>query len=112
MDKKDNPVFVAKDVAAALGYKDTDQAVRRHCRKVFTEKSNGKQREFIIPLHPSAKLIYEADMFALIFKSQLQSAVKFQDWVCEEIYISIQENDDLTIVIKALKILKKIITTK
>ena len=33
------PWFVAKDVAVALGYTDTDQAIRKHCKRANLLKS-------------------------------------------------------------------------
>ncbi len=32
----DDPWFIAKDVAEALGYSDTDAAIRKHCRNAMT----------------------------------------------------------------------------
>jgi len=35
-DEQGEPWFVAADVASALGYTDTDQAIRRHCKAAKT----------------------------------------------------------------------------
>ena len=32
--KQDNPLFVAKDVATVLGYSDTTNAIKQHCKGV------------------------------------------------------------------------------
>ncbi len=32
LDENHNPLFVAKDVAIALGYKETTKAVSQHCK--------------------------------------------------------------------------------
>jgi len=36
-------------------------------------------------LHPHTKLIPEADIYRLVMRSKLPSAVQFQDWVVEEV---------------------------
>jgi len=35
-DENGDPWFVAKDVAEALGYADTDKAIRTHCKRAQT----------------------------------------------------------------------------
>ena len=40
----EEPLFCAKDVATALGYSDTADAIKRHCKsgkKVFCSHGNG-----------------------------------------------------------------------
>lgn len=75
------PWFVGKDVAVALGYNDTDQALRNHVdtEDKLTRKFNGsgQNREMII--------INESGLYALIFGSKLPSAKKFKRWVTSEI---------------------------
>lgn len=44
MDESGNPLFCAKDVATALGYSDTSDAIKRYCKsgkKVFHLHANG-----------------------------------------------------------------------
>lgn len=73
------PWFVAKDVATALGYADTDQAIRKNCKKAETYpvESTGQVRHVVI--------IPESDIFRLIVRSRLPQAEQYQDWVCEEV---------------------------
>lgn len=80
--------FVGKDIASALGYADTDQALRR---RVFNEykltrqiDGSGQKRSVI--------LIDEAGVYQLIFGSKLESAKVFQKWVFEEVLPSIRES--------------------
>lgn len=79
--------FVGKDVAEALGYGDTDQALRRHVRNndKLTRQINGsgQSRDMI--------LINEAGVYSLILRSKLPSAEKFQDWVTHEVLPSIRK---------------------
>ncbi len=61
------PWFIGKDVAAALGYSDTDQALRKHVeeedkltRRIAGEP-NSKGR------NPNMPLINESGLYSLIF---------------------------------------------
>ena len=88
-DENDNPLFVAKDVATALGYKQTDKAIRQHC----TERGG----RFMTPLETeggiqSVVVIGEANLYRLILHSKLPNAVDFQDWVCCEVLPSLARN--------------------
>jgi len=82
-------LFIAKDVAQALGYVDTAQAVRTHCKKSKSLNAIG-----VVPdttLDPQTKLIPESDVYRLTMKSTLTSAEKFQDWVTEEVLPQIRK---------------------
>ncbi|EIJ35278.1 BRO-N domain-containing protein [Thiothrix nivea] len=84
-DERDNSIwFIGKEVATALGYTDTKQAVRTHCRGgvEFTLPSNSGEQIY--------KIIPESDVYRLIMKSQKQEAEAFQDWVTEEVLPSIR----------------------
>ena len=79
------PLFCAKDVAVALGYENFRDAIGRHCkgvvkRDLFT--STGKKGLSFIP---------ESDVFRLIMRSKLPGAVRFQDWVVEEVLPTIRK---------------------
>jgi prophage antirepressor-like protein len=99
------PYFIAKDIASALGYSDTDQAVRMHCKKAKTLPVNltGQVRKI--------KVIAEADIYRLVLKSKLESAERFQDWVVEEVLPSIRKTGSYAFknhdenILKALKML-------
>jgi len=81
----DDPWFIAKDVAEALGYTDTDQAIRKHCKAAITSpvESTGQVRHM--------RIIPERDVYRLIFNSRLQSAERFEDWVVTEVLPSIRK---------------------
>lgn len=82
-------LFVAKDVAATLGYKDTASAVTTHCRRAKSLKDIGVGDT--PTLDPQTKLIPESDLYRLTLKSQLESAERFQDWVVEEVLPTIRK---------------------
>ena len=74
------PLFCAKDVATALGYSDTADAIQRHCKsgkKVFCPHGNGMDGTNMV-------YIPEKDVYRLIMRSNLPNAEQFQDWVCDE----------------------------
>ncbi|WP_265822570.1 BRO family protein [Geovibrio ferrireducens] len=85
--KDGEPWFVAKDVAEALGYRDTTNAVKAHCRGVvkhhpYKQSVSGSQPVNIIP---------ESDLYRLILRSRVRDAERFQDWVTMEILPSIRK---------------------
>ncbi len=67
-------LFCAKDVAAALGYSNTKDAVGRHCRGVvkhdLTDSLGRKQETSFIP---------KPDLYRLVFSSKLPGAERFTD---------------------------------
>lgn len=81
------PYFVGADVAKALGYKDTVNALKQHCRGVVKHHltdSLGRNQE--------ASFIPEGDLYRLIMKSKLPSAEKFESWVMDEVLPSIRKH--------------------
>ena len=82
------PYVVAKDIAKALGYKDTTNAIKQHCKWVA---------KYHLP-HPQNKtktlevnIIPEGDVYRLIIKSKLPLAQKFEEWVMDEVLPSIRK---------------------
>ncbi len=77
--------FVGKDVASALGYKNTKDALAHHVDEEdkLGERIvlSGQARETII--------INESGLYALILSSKLESAKRFKRWVTSEVLPSI-----------------------
>lgn len=102
------PMFCAKDVAAALGYKDTTNAIKQHCRGVAfrhpIKDSLGREQ--------NARFITEGDMYRLIASSKLESAKRFESWVFDEVIPALRRDgayvasdgteDDATLMARAL----------
>ncbi|MCA9201259.1 MAG: phage antirepressor KilAC domain-containing protein, partial [Planctomycetales bacterium] len=83
--------FIAKDVANSLGYTNPQKAIRDHCRGV---------NETLLPTNGGVQriaVIQEADVYRLVMRSQLESAVTFQDWVCEEVLPSLRKTGNYVI---------------
>ena len=87
--------FKARDVAKALGYENSDQAIRRH---VWEEdkfewcdiRSDPVETTGLAEIHPRTKFLTEAGVYQLIFSSKLQSAKTFKRWVFSVIFPSIR----------------------
>lgn len=80
-------LFCAKDVATALGYKDTVSAIKQHCRGVVKRHlidSLGREQE--------TSFIPEGDVYRLTFGSKLPNAEHFTDYVTEEVLPSIRKH--------------------
>ena len=99
IDNKQNVWFRGKDVAQILGYRDTDDAVRRH---VSTEN------KMIHLVHPNCCpgktpgqqndtrgkyyiFINEPGFYELVFSSKLEFAKKFRQWVFSTVLPSIRK---------------------
>lgn len=82
------PLFCGKDVASILGYKDTTNALKLHCRGVV------KHHPIVDSLgrSQSARFITEPDLYRLITRSKLPEAEKFERWVFEEVLPSIRKH--------------------
>ena len=80
-------LFVGKDVAEVLGYKDTVNAIKQHCRGVAKHHpildSLGRTQE--------ARVISEPDLYRLVAGSTLPEAQKFESWVFEDVLPSIRK---------------------
>lgn len=90
---ENQPWFVGKDVASALGYSNPTKAIRDHVDAddrwgsdsdphVFKDKFGREQ----IPT-----LINESGLYSLILSSKLPSAKKFKRWVTSEVLPSIRK---------------------
>src|SRR5699024_5271163 len=81
------PWFVSKDVATALGYSNSRDAISKH---VFDDDKGVAKCDT-----PSGRqemsVINESGLYALIFGSKLDSAKRFKHWVTSEILPSIRK---------------------
>ena len=70
---EDEPWLVGKDVAQALGYTDTDQALRRHVddEDKLTRNFDGSGQ------NRSMTIINESGLYSLVLSSKLPTARKF-----------------------------------
>lgn len=79
-------LFCGKDVATALGYSNTKDALAKHCKGVanrYPLKTDGGTQQF--------RFITEGDLYRLIASSKLPSAQRFESWVFDEVLPSIRK---------------------
>lgn len=81
------PWFVGKDVAMALGYQNASKALADHveeCDKLNNESLSSLGQR-------GGWLINESGLYALIFGSKLESAKRFKYWVTSEVLPAIRK---------------------
>ena len=102
------PYFVGKDVAQALGYRNTKDAIINHVSEddkriiqrseIATIENNIPQAalpvNFVSADIPNRGMtvINESGLYALIFGSKLESAKRFKHWVTAEVLPSIRKH--------------------
>lgn len=80
-------MFCGKDVALALGYSDTNNAIKTHCKKdgvVIHHLIDSMGRK------QGAKFISECNLYRLISHSRLPYAEKFESWIFDEVLPTIR----------------------
>ena len=82
------PWFVGKDVAEALGYADAYGALKKHV--MDDDKQNCQNDSFETPR--GMTVINESGLYALIFGSKLESAKRFKHWVTSEVLPAIRKH--------------------
>lgn len=82
------PWFVGKDVAEALGYKDTVNAMKQHIdgedKLGWQITTSGQKREVTV--------ISESGVYSLVFSSKLPKAKEFKHWVTSEVLPAIRKH--------------------
>ena len=76
----EQPYFVGKDVAEALGYKKPSNAINQHCKHALkqgiVDNTGFEQSMNIIPM---------GDVIRLAVKSNLPGAEEFEEWIMDEV---------------------------
>lgn len=83
------PWFVGKDVAAALGYTNSRDAIATH---VFADDKGGVESIDTLEGRQKMTIINESGLYALVFGSRLKIAKDFKHWVTSEVLPSIRKN--------------------
>ncbi|WP_456267674.1 hypothetical protein M1D97_10430 [Kushneria sp. AK178] len=79
-------LFVALDVALALGYSKPRNAIERHCKGALKRGAPTAGGEQMVTV------IREPDVYRLIVRSKLASAERFEAWVFEEVLPTIRQH--------------------
>lgn len=88
MERDGEPWFVGKDVAEALGYSNTRDALDRHV--------DGEDKA-AVGIHDGSQIrnvtiINESGLYSLVLSSKLPTAKKFKRWVTSEVIPAIRKN--------------------
>ena len=79
--------FCARDIANALGYSNSNKAIKDHCHGVTNRHpiidALGRTQE--------TKFITEGDVYRLIVSSKLPEAQKFEHWLFDEVVPTIRQ---------------------
>lgn len=75
------PWFVGKDVAVALGYSNHRDALYKH----VDSEDKGESRFATPSGEQMMTIINESGLYSLVFSSKLESAKKFKHWVTSEV---------------------------
>ena len=85
VDENKKEWFPANEIATILGYKNPQEAIRKHCningcvnRSVIANTGFGNSTQ-------QKKYINEGNLYRLITKSKLLEAEKFETWVFDEV---------------------------
>ena len=110
-------LFCGRDIATALGYANTKDALSKHCKGVairYPLQTSGGIQE--------VRFITEGDVYRLITHSRLPAAEEFERWVFDGILPSIRKNGgylagqekmtDAEIMAKALMVAQRTIENK
>ena len=90
IDKNQNIFFIGKDVAKILGYRDTNQAIRKHVdeedKKYFPVETTAYSKRGRPPI-----IINESGFYSLVLSSKLETAKKFKRWITSEVLPAIRK---------------------
>ena len=87
---EDNPYFVGKDVAEALGYSKTENAIANHVDE--EDKTSTLIQGSGSNYKSKAIIINESGLYSLIFSSKLPKAKEFKHWVTSEVLPAIRKH--------------------
>ena len=96
-DENGEPLFCAKDVCNALGYKKSYDAVKQLVNRLDTAKRGSKVPGSLRKDGTSSErfqqmlFVNESGFYALVLGSKLPTAVKFKNWVTSEVLPQIRK---------------------
>lgn len=94
---KGEPVFDAVEVAKALGYANPSDALSSHCKSLIKLNYSDSLESGFGNRPKGIQLAREPDFYRLVLRSQLPSAEKVQDWVCEDVLPTIRQSGSYSV---------------
>lgn len=96
-DEGGKVLFCGTDVARALGYSNTRDAINRHCKSEGVVKRDGVSQttnQYGVTTEQTVemKFISEGNVYRLITHSKLPNAQQFESWVFDEVLPSIRRH--------------------
>lgn len=91
------PWFVGKDVAQALGYSNTADAVKKHVVGEDKQHFNLRNLQTLKMSNYGATIINESGLYSLILSSKLPAAQKFKRWVTNEVLPAIRKTGSYSV---------------
>ena len=88
MDIDGEPWFVGKDIAEALGYSNSRDALAKH----VDEEDKGVAKRDTLGGPQDVAVINESGVYALVFGSKLPTAKQFKHWVTSEVLPTIRKH--------------------
>ena len=86
------PWLVGKDVAEALGYKNTKDALERHVDDEDKRQNDGVVIHDSIGREQHPVIINESGLYSLVLSSKLPKAKAFKRWVTSEVLPALRKN--------------------
>ncbi|MGI9361623.1 MAG: BRO family protein [Parasphingorhabdus sp.] len=84
IERSDDPWFIAGDVAKVLGYRNASD-MTRNLEEDEQHTHNVRMLEGSRYVDRPVKIISESGLYAAVFKSRLESAIRFRKWVTSEV---------------------------
>lgn len=88
----EEPWFVGKDVAIALGYANARDAIATHVDDEDRVQGDGVAIRDSIGREQHPVVINESGVYALVFGSKLDSAKRFKHWITSEVLPSLRKH--------------------
>lgn len=92
VERDGQPWLVGKDVAEALGYKNTKDALERHVDDEDKRQNDGVVIHDSIGREQHPVIINESGLYSLVLSSKLPKAKAFKRWVTSEVLPALRKN--------------------
>ena len=90
VERNGEPWFVGKDVAEALGYSNTRDALYKHVKDFH--KTDGVAIRDALGREQNTVIIDEAGLYSLVMRAKTERAEAFQEWVTSEVLPAIRKH--------------------
>ena len=91
IERNNEPWFVGKDIAEALGYVDTADALKKHVDEEDKYLLKPGETPTLKMSNYGAYIVNESGLYSLILSSKLPTAKRFKRWVTSEVLPSIRK---------------------